>query len=272
MPVIAVRDIAVQERENDLVLGTFGRGFYVLDDYAPLRGLTKETLEREATLFPARDALLYVPARPLELRGKSFMGETFFTAPNPPFGAVLTYHLKDKVRSRKEARQEREKEAAKKGETVPYPTLDELRAEAEEDAPAVYLTVTDAAGNVVRRVAGDLGKGFHRVAWDLRFPPATPTEAKPWDPEADDNLFSEPPMGPLVKPGPYRATLARRVARRRDRARRAGRRVGGGARRTPPSPRRTARRWSPSSARPRRCSAPRQAPCAPRRRPTSAST
>ena len=211
MPVIAVKDIAVQKRENDLVLATFGRGFYVLDNYTPLRGLKKETLEREATLFPARDALLYVPARPLELRGKSFMGETFFTAPNPPFGAVLTFHLEDKVRSRKELRQEREKEAAKKGETVPYPTLDELRAEAEEDAPEVYVTVTDTAGAVVRRVTGDRGKGFHRVAWDLRYPPSTPTEAKPWDPDADENLFSDPAVGPLVKPGPYRATLAKRV-------------------------------------------------------------
>ena len=209
MPVIAVKDIAIQKRENDLVLATFGRGFYVLDDYSPLRGLTKETVEREASLFPVKDALLYVPARPFELRGKSFMGETFFTAPNPPFGAVFTYHLKDKTRSRKELRQEKEKDAAKKNEAVPYPSRDELRTETEEDEPEVTLTVTDAAGEVVRRIAGERDKGFHRVAWDLRFPASTPAEPKPKD--AEEDPFSEPDAGPLVKPGPYRVTLTKRV-------------------------------------------------------------
>ena len=64
MPTIQVRDMAVQKRENDLVLGTFGRGFYVLDDYSALREITPQTLAEEARLFPLRDAYLFSPLGP----------------------------------------------------------------------------------------------------------------------------------------------------------------------------------------------------------------
>ena len=56
MPSIQVRDMTVQRRENDLVLATFGRGFYILDDYSALRELTPQALAEEARLFPLRDA------------------------------------------------------------------------------------------------------------------------------------------------------------------------------------------------------------------------
>ncbi len=59
MPPAQVRDMTVQKRENDLVLATFGRGFYVLDDYSALRDITPATLNEEARLFPLRDALLF---------------------------------------------------------------------------------------------------------------------------------------------------------------------------------------------------------------------
>ena len=95
IPTIAVRDLAIQDREDDLVVATFGRGFYVLDDLAPLRLATDAVLEGEATLFPVRKTWMFVPATPLGLRGKSFQGESFLTAENPPIGAVFTYHLPD---------------------------------------------------------------------------------------------------------------------------------------------------------------------------------
>ena len=56
MPPAQVRDMTVQKRENDLVLATFGRGFYILDDYSALRELTPQALAEEARLFPLRDA------------------------------------------------------------------------------------------------------------------------------------------------------------------------------------------------------------------------
>ncbi len=203
LPTIAVRDIAIQKEKNDLVLATFGRGFYVLDDYTPLRRVTPELLQREQALFPVRDALLYVPRRPLGIHGKGFAGDAFYAAPNPPFGALFTYWLKDGLKTRAELRREREKAAEEKGQTPPKPSWDELRAEDREEEPAVVLTVRDANGAVVRRLTGPRSKGFHRVAWDLRFPPSTPVSLKkkeraPWD---------EPDAGPLVEPGSYSVTL-----------------------------------------------------------------
>ncbi|MFH1177635.1 MAG: glycosyl hydrolase [Acidobacteriota bacterium] len=209
MPVIAIKDLAIQERERALVVATFGRGFFVLDDLTPLRGLTRAKLEQEALVFAARDALEYIPSRPLELRGKSFQGEAFYTAPNPPFGAVFSFYLKDGLKSKKELRQEAEKEAAKKSLALPYPSHDELRAEADEEEPAVVITVSDAAANVVRRFEAPREKGFHRVAWDLRYPPAVPAEAKKKD--GEENIFAEPDRGPLARPGAYRAVVAKRV-------------------------------------------------------------
>ncbi len=208
MPVIAVRDLAIQRRENDLVVATFGRGFYILDDYSPLRGVSDALLAKEAVLFPTKPAWMYVPAVPLGLKDKSFQGDGFYTAPNPPFGAIFTYYLKDEIKTRKKARQEAEKEAAKEGGDVFYPTWESLRAEDREEDPAILLTVTDEEGNVVRRLTGPVESGFHRVAWDLRYPAATPTkvEEKP-----HDDPFSEPPAGPLAAPGTYRVALAKRV-------------------------------------------------------------
>ena len=208
LPPIAVRDMAIQPRENDLVLATFGRGFYVLDDLRALRRLTPETMDRQATLFPVRQAWMFIPSTPYGLRGKGFLGESFYTADNPPFGAVFTYYLKEELKTRRKARQEQEQKIAKQGGDVAYPGWDALRAEDREEPPAVVLTVSDEAGNVVRRLTGPAGAGFHRVAWDLRYPAADPTSVQPFD---EDDLFASPPVGPMATPGTYKVGLAVRV-------------------------------------------------------------
>jgi hypothetical protein len=208
LPTIAIRDIAIQERETDLVLASFGRGFFILDDYSPLRRASAALLEQEAALFPVKKAAINVPALPLGLRDKSFQGAAYFTAPNPPAGAVFSYYLKDELKTKQQTRQEQEKKTAEKGGDVFYPSWDELRAEAREEEPALLLIVTDAAGNVVRRLSGPAKAGFQRVAWDLRYPPADPTSLEP---RSDDNPFDDPPIGPLVAPGSYKVQLAKRV-------------------------------------------------------------
>jgi photosystem II stability/assembly factor-like uncharacterized protein len=205
LPTIAVRDLAIQRQENDLAVGTFGRGIYILDDYTPLRGLKAKMLEQEGKLFPVRDALQYVSTRQFGLRGKAFLGESFYTAANPPFGAVFTYHLRQGLKTKKEIRREAEKKKQKR----PYPTSAELRAEAEEEPPAILLTVTDADGKPLRVLSGPITKGMHRVAWDLRLP--GPTLPRPRTGSADDDLFAEPATGPWVLPGTYKVSLARRV-------------------------------------------------------------
>ncbi|MBI4913203.1 MAG: glycosyl hydrolase [Acidobacteria bacterium] len=208
LPTIAVRDLKIQEREGDLVAATFGRGFFVLDDLTPIRKATEDLLAREAALFPVKKAWMFIPSRPLGLRGKAFQGESFFAAPNPPFGAVFTYHLKEDLKSRKQARQEAERKVAEKGGDVFYPAWEALRAEELEEEPSILITVTDAEGKVLRRLKGPAKAGFHRVAWDLRWPAPNPPAAKG---EEEEDMFSGPEQGPLAMPGSYLVSLARRV-------------------------------------------------------------
>jgi photosystem II stability/assembly factor-like uncharacterized protein len=209
LPTISVRDLAIQKRENDLVLATFGRSIYILDDYTSLRNLRPETLNGEAALFPVKDALMFIQSQPLGGRGKSFQGESFYTADNPPYGATFTYYLKEAPRTRKQQRQEAEKEADKKGQPVYQPTLDELRAEDEEEAPAIMFTVKDGEGRVVRRLSAPAAPGMNRINWDLRYPSPVLAQRQP-DPL--EEIFGDPPAGPMVLPGKYSVSMARRVA------------------------------------------------------------
>jgi photosystem II stability/assembly factor-like uncharacterized protein len=209
VPNIPFRDLAIQRRENDLVGATFGRGFYTLDDYAPLRQVTEESLEQEADLFPVRKAWWYVERRPLGGTKKASQGDAFYIAPNPPFGAVFTYYLRDEIRTRKKARNEKEKEVAEEGGDTPYPGWDELRKESLEEDPAIVLTVRDAEGNTVRRLAGPVTAGFHRVAWDLRYPSHAPW--KPEEKKKEEEMEEETDSGYLAAPGTYTVSLAKRV-------------------------------------------------------------
>ncbi len=208
LPTIAVRDIAIQPRENDLILVTFGRGFYILDDYTALRSVNKETIAAPAQLYPVRDALMYIESRPYGLRGNAFLGESFYAAENPPFGAGITWYLKEELKTKKQIRQEKEKDLVKKGEPVPYPTAAELQAEDAEEAPSVVLTITDEKGIVVRRLKGPASKGVQRMTWDLRYASITPTKLSE---STEDDPFSEGDKGRLAMPGKYAVTMAKRV-------------------------------------------------------------
>ncbi|HEX8181355.1 MAG TPA: hypothetical protein VF525_17565, partial [Pyrinomonadaceae bacterium] len=216
LPTIAVHDIAIQQRENDLVVGTFGRGIYILDNYTPLRQLKPEMLTQEAQLFPVKQALMYIQAQPLGGNGKSFQGESFFTADNPAYGATFTYYLKEAYKTRKQLRQEAEKEAEKRKEAPAQPTAEQLRAEEEEEAPAIIFTITDGEGNIVRRLTGPPTAGFQRVNWDLRYPPAV-VAAPPAGGGEEGGAGGggggggQGPSGSLVLPGTYKVTMAKRV-------------------------------------------------------------
>ena len=209
VPTIAVREIAIQKRENDLVLGTFGRGVYIVDDYSPLRATTAATLAEAATLYPVRDAVMFVPTMQYGMPGKGFQGEMLYTAPNPPYGAVFTYRLKDGLKTLKQKRTDAEAAAEKAGQPITYPTPEQLRAEAAEEAPAILLTISDASGTPVRVMTGSVEKGLQRVAWDLRQPAH---ELPPNRPRGElEELFGDPLVGPFVVPGKYSVTLSQRV-------------------------------------------------------------
>lgn len=219
LPTIAVRDIGIQRIENDLVIATFGRGIYVLDDYTPLRTAKRETLTQNASmLFPVKDALMY------NRSNSSFansQGASFFTAPNPAYGATFTYFLKEAPKTLKQKRQEAERRAEREKQPIRYPSIEELRAEAEETPPAVIFTVSDSEGKIVRRMTAPAGSGLQRVTWDVRYtPPSVPNQPAGGPggqggptppPEAGAGFGFQGPQGPLVMPGKYSVTMALRV-------------------------------------------------------------
>ncbi|MEM9014039.1 MAG: glycosyl hydrolase [Pseudomonadota bacterium] len=203
-PTISFRDVTIQRREEDLVAATFGRGFYILDDYTPLRGLTEDALEQEALLFPGRRAWWYMERHPLGFTEGASQGHGYYRAPNPPFGAVFTYYLKDGLQSLEDIRQDAEKDWDEEWENTPFAGFEETEREILEVEPEIWLTVRDADGSVVRRISGPTEKGFHRVAWDLRFPPMDAVGDEPGYPDEELKGF-------LAAPGDYTVSLSKVV-------------------------------------------------------------
>ena len=206
VPTISFRDLAIQRRESDLVGASFGRSFYVFDDYSVLREVSDEQMKQEASLFPTRKAWWFIPRSGVGFDVKGDQGAAYFTAPNPAFGATFTYYLKDGLTTL--ADQRKEKEKAMKGD-VAFPGWDALDAEVTQAKPKIWLTVKDSDGNIVRRIEGKTGKGFHRTAWDLRYPSPTviSLDQRPAGPEDDD----DGPAGFMAPPGIYSVTLSKEV-------------------------------------------------------------
>jgi len=204
VPTISFRDIKLHRRDNDLVAASFGRGFYVLDDYSPLREIAAGALAGEGNLFPVRDAWWFVPFQPGQAPGRPEKGSDDFTADNPKHGALLTYHLKEAPTTAKEARQAAEKALREKGADTPFPGFDRLREESLENGPKVLLVISDTGGRKVRWIEGPAKAGLHRVNWDLRGPSPDPVDL---DPRGFKAPWDAPPTGPLMAPGRYSAEL-----------------------------------------------------------------
>ncbi len=202
LPVISFRDLAIQRRENDLVGASFGRGFYIFDDYSVLRHVSEKQLNDEATLFPTRNAYWYLPKPVLSSDRKASQGDAFFVSDNPPFGAVFTYFLKNSYETKEQTRKSQEKEQVKQNKDIPFPGWDAVESERRQDKPKVWLFIKNQQGDLVRRIEGPSGKGFHRVSWDLQFSSSMPARAdRPeWESRA-----------PMVAPGKYSATLFKQI-------------------------------------------------------------
>ena len=207
VPTISFRDLAIHKRENDLIGASFGRGFFVLDDYSALRTVSDKQLQTEATLFSVRKAWWYVQRPHLSFGDKKgSQGDAHYVAPNPDFGATFTYYLKDGLKSSKELRQEREKSIAP-DTNIPFPGWEAVEAERNEDKPRILLSISDDQGNVVRRITGPVKAGFHRVAWDLTYPLPNAIDLK----GAASSSFGTP-QGLLAAPGTYTVTLYKEVS------------------------------------------------------------
>ncbi len=208
VPTISFRDLTIQRREDDLVAASFGRGFYVLDDMSALREVTEEQLEKPAALFPTRKAWWYFPRPRMGFDGGTGdQGAAFFLAPNPAFGATFTYHLGQELSTAKNARQELESSSLEENEALEFPGWEAVERERREAKPKIWLTVRDSSGEIVRRVEGPTGKGFHRVAWDLRYPrPDALEQVEPPPP-----TFGGLPEGLMAAPGTFTVTLSSQV-------------------------------------------------------------
>ena len=208
VPVIAFRDLEIHKRENDLVCATFGRGFFILDDYSPLRGLNARTIAGEGTMLPSRDTYLFNELSHV------YAASGNYTTPNPPFGDPLTYYLRD-----------------------------DLAAQNTETETQIVLTIADANGKNIRNITGPATAGLHRLDWDLRSEPArTAQQDRPtmqFNEEEQEEFEQDEPepqsndarelqrrtsnrsgtrrgrrglrAGPLVAPGKFTVTLNKRV-------------------------------------------------------------
>ncbi|MBU1823043.1 MAG: glycosyl hydrolase, partial [Bacteroidetes bacterium] len=207
LPTVAVRDIEIQRRENDLVLATFGRGFYILDDYSLLRKLKKENFDKTAQLFPVKKSLMYVERYPLGLRDKGHLGSSYYTTPNPPVGAVFTYYLKEDIKTLKDKRQESEKAMLGRKQSVYYPSIDSLRLEDNQPDPYLLFTVMDKEGKVVRHLKAPAKKGLQRMVWDFRYGTSAPVQNR-YTPQPDQ-LFGSAETGYMAAPGQYTVAMAK---------------------------------------------------------------
>ncbi|PQB05574.1 WD40/YVTN/BNR-like repeat-containing protein [Aureitalea marina] len=197
-PNMAFRDLVIQKREDDLVAASFGRGFYVLDDYSALRQMGAEKLAQPGALFAPRAAKHYVP--------RSNVGNTgadYYFAKNPAFGATFTYHLSDLEKSLKAQRKESEKALNKDTKNVPFPGWEALDEEANEGKAMLWLSIQDAQGNVIRNVSKGASKGSGRITWDLRHESRRSIRGN----ASDNRGGGWWNAGPMVTPGNYQATL-----------------------------------------------------------------
>ena len=200
LPDIAVRDIKIQEREKDLVIATFGRGFYILDDYSALRGINKEKLDStEAMIFPVKDALMYI-----QDGDRYGQGAAVFKAKNPEFGATITYYIKECPETLKQKRKKKEKELFKEGNPISTPAKEQLDAEKNETGPYIIFVIKDESGAEVRKLFAKGGKGIKRINWDLRYKSTNPINLK----KDKYNPTAKTGGGMFAMPGTYTVEMS----------------------------------------------------------------
>lgn len=197
LPTIPVRDIAIQERESDLVIATFGRGFYILDDYSPLREVSADLENKDAYIFPIKDALMFA-----QTSGKSNQGNTYFTADNPAYGATFTYFVKEVPKTKKQLRKEEEKELFKEGKPIPQPTWRELQLEDQQEKSHLIFTIYDVNDNVINQFSKAPSKGISRVNWNMTYAATANTRVS-----GNFNPISNGGRGIMVMPGTYKVGL-----------------------------------------------------------------
>ena len=198
-PTVPVDDIQIQARENDLVVATHGRSIWILDDLTPIEKMDASVAGADVTFFPPHAATTF------HIRQRRWSGgQKFFTAKNPPYGAILNYYLKEAVPPEPVKADKEDKTAAGKTEKEekgkPVEEKGKPAGEAKKEGK-VKVTVSDKDGKVVREFDAPGAAGVNRANWDLRYNPAgEPTSEQL---EAIAAGYSFGPRGPMVEPGKY---------------------------------------------------------------------
>ena len=199
LPDIPVRDIKIQKDQNDLVIATFGRGFYILDDYSALQLTTKEDLQKKAIMYPVKDALMYI-----QKDDRYGVGDAVYKAKNPDFGAIFTYYIKDVPKTLKQIRKQQEKKLFKDGKPIPQPTQEQLNKEKQQEKPYLVFTIRNENNEIVRKIYKKASKGINRASWNLRYSLPSPTSLS-------NNKFKptkKQTSGVLALPGKYSVQLS----------------------------------------------------------------
>ncbi|GAB5412491.1 MAG: hypothetical protein Cons2KO_00940 [Congregibacter sp.] len=197
VPTTSVMDLAFQSRENDLVLGTHGRGIYIIDDISPLRNLGDDALDERLTILGATDGQQY-DKNPV-FAGR-FWGNGEFVSPNEAYGVVLTFAASGDDLPHPDAEKEKARLAARRAS---QPKGDAENDDADDKKPPrANITVATDSGEIVRRFTADVHQGVNRMVWPLKRDglPPLPGEKK----KDTDDL----PEGIEVVPGTYRLTIA----------------------------------------------------------------
>ncbi len=188
LPTVPVDDIVIHPRENDLVIGTHGRGIWVMHDITPLEELSPTTLASASHLFTTQTATSY------NLYTPQGWTPAVYAAPNPPQGARIRYYLKDDLATTPAV-------VAANGNGSPNGASP--NGAESNDSVRARLVIVDAQGETVRELDGPGTAGIHEVIWDLRLPP-------PYEPEENQQEqrgFFRTPRGPKVLPGQYAVRL-----------------------------------------------------------------
>jgi len=191
-PTVPVDDIAIQARDNDLVLATHGRSIWIFDDLTPLEKMDSNVANSPLTFFLPRTATTWF------LRQRRWSaGPQMFTAKNPPYGALLSYYLKEAVPPEAAKKNKDDKSDA----AEQRPSREASSEAAEKKEGKVKITVLDKDGKVVREFDGPGAAGVNRTTWDLRQNPAA--EPTPEQEQAIAAGYGFGPRGPLVELGEY---------------------------------------------------------------------
>ncbi len=209
LPTICVRDIEIQDESDDMILATFGRGIYILDNLHWLREMlvlaeVKSDNTSKVTFLSSEPYALRVLATPLGHKGKSFQGASYFTAENPTEGLQLSWNLTHDYKTVKQLRKAREAEELKQGQDSKYPSRDSIAYEANESEAFQLLLISDVDGNLIRIQQYPATKGLHNFVWDGKMNSTGSVSFRTPDP---DNPYDGGDAAAPALPGRYFAQV-----------------------------------------------------------------